>query len=283
MISPAIAPPLVETRDPVAQLLRDLVHDKTGAFFETDRLGSLMEKLQPLAGSYGCRTFLDYYYVLKYDDPNGIQLKRLLDAISVQETFFWRESDQLRALTDRVAPAWFKQTSKPLRIWSAACASGEEPYSIAIALREAGLSSHPIEILGSDASEAALAAARTAVYRERSFRTLSHALREKYFHKVEGGHRLTHDIVSKVQFRWANLMKLEDLTESAGAQVVFCRNVFIYFSPTSIQKVLSHMSNILPRGGYLFTGASESLFNVTRHFELNDLGGAFVYMRNSRP
>src|SRR5579871_1502855 len=146
------APSPIGIPDSVPRLLRDLVHDTTGIFFETDKVDLMLEKIEPRVRERGCRSFLDYFYILKYDADNGEEWRRLIEAFSVQETYFWREYDQIAALVDHIVPEWFKGSTKPLRIWSAACASGEEPYSIAMALKEAGWDHLPIEILASDAN-----------------------------------------------------------------------------------------------------------------------------------
>jgi chemotaxis protein methyltransferase CheR len=260
-------------------LLRDLVHERTGVFFETDRLDTMLEKLEPAAMERGCQSYLEYYYILKYDENAGIEWRRVMDAFSVQETYFWREVDQIRALVDHVVPQWFKQNTLPLRIWSAACATGEEPFSIAMALREAGWENHPIEILASDASEAALAKARAGVFRERSFRSLPVALREKYFQSRGELSILRPDILSRVTFQWANLVSLGEFPPVPSINVIFCRNVFIYFSASSIKQVIQSFAGKVPVGGHLFVGASESLLKLTHDFELQELGQSFVYLR----
>src|ERR1043165_7247090 len=148
----------------IPRLLRDLIHDRTGLFFEDSRLDILLEKLEPLARTLGFSSFLQYYYVLK-DNQHG-EWDRAWEALSVQETYFWREMSQISALIDVIIPDWVRKSTLPFRIWSAACATGEEPYTIAMALSEAGLGAAPIEITGSDASPAALKAARQGVYRQ---------------------------------------------------------------------------------------------------------------------
>ena len=171
----------ITAQPPIPKLLRDLVHERSGIYFDDDRLELMLEKLEPRAVALNCWSFLDYYYILKYDEKGSEEWRRVMDVFSVQETYFWRELDQIRVLVDKLVPAWFAKTSQPLRIWSAACATGEEPYSIAIALREAGWGDRPIQIFASDASDAALVKARAGLYRERSFRSLPEALKQKYF------------------------------------------------------------------------------------------------------
>jgi chemotaxis protein methyltransferase CheR len=264
----------------VPGLLRDLVHDRTGIYFEDTRLDALIEKLEPLARERGHRSFLDYYYALK--DNQSIEWEQAWEALSVQETYFWREISQIEALTEIIVPAWFQKHSAPatpFRIWCAACATGEEPYSIAIALAEAGLDRYPIEIVASDASALALKKAKAAVYRERSFRSLPPGLRLKYFRPVPDGFKLNGEMVSRIKFRSANLAESGDVAALARVNVIFCRNVFIYFSPHTIRQTVANMAAKMPAGGHLFVGAAESLLRMTADFELREIGKAFAYVR----
>lgn len=271
------APSPISAEEPVVRLLRDLVHERTGVYFDAHRLDAMLGKLEPRALATGCRSYLEYYYILKYDAQGATEWRRVMDAFSVQETYFWRETDQLRLLVEQIVPRWFAQTKRPLRIWSAACATGEEPYSIAIALREAGWGNKPIQILATDSSESALAKARSRIYRERAFRALPDTIRDRYFDPSDDGFRLRPQVGNAVTFRWANLMDLSE--DSTEADVIFCRNVFIYFSPAAITRVLASFAQRLPANAKLFVGASESLHNLTEDFAMEEIGGAFVYVR----
>jgi chemotaxis protein methyltransferase CheR len=278
-MSSATTPTSLGVPEPVPQLLRDLIHERTGMFFEPDRFDAMLEKLQGRATAHGCQSFLDYYYLLKYEDHNEEEWRRVMDAFSVQETYFWREFDQIRALVDVIVPAWFERKQAPLRIWSAACATGEEPYSIAMALQQAGFGAHPIEIVASDASEAALEKARAGIYRERSFRSLPADLRQKYFRPVPGGSEINREIAGRVKFHRANLVMPDEIARLANSSIVFCRNVFIYFSPTAISRVVTSFAARMPQESYLFVGASESLLKLTHDFDLTEIKQAFVYRR----
>jgi chemotaxis protein methyltransferase CheR len=261
----------------VARLLRDLIHDRTGIFFEDSRLAFLMEKLEPLAGRRGRRSFLDFYYALK-DNQSG-EWEQAWDVLSVPESYFWREMPQIEALTEIIIPAWFQKYSTPFRIWCAACASGEEPSSIAIAIAEAGWGSHPIEITASDANAAALKKAKAGFYRERAFRSLPPALQLKYFKPAPDGLRLNAEIISKIKYRQANLSESADVAALARVHVIFCRNVFIYFSPHAVRQTVANMAAKMPAGGHLFVGAAESLLRMTSDFDLKEIGKAFAYVR----
>ena len=272
----------LDVPDGVPLLLRDLIHERTGLYFESDRFELLLDKLRARALFHDCRSYLDYYYILKYEEKGQDEWLRVMDAFSVQETYFWREFSQIEALVQFVVPQWFLENRGPLRIWSAACATGEEPYSIVIALREAGLSGLPIEIMASDASEAALEKARIGIYRERSFRALPEELRQKYFTPVTDGWRIDREIAKRVTFRRANIVVPHEIADLAQSAVIFCRNVFIYFSPDSIRRTVATITEKMIGRGYLFVGASESLLKINQDVELQELGNAFVYVRKSR-
>lgn len=266
--------------DGVPLLLRDLIHDRTGLYFEVERTDILLDKLRHRALFHQCQSYLDYYYILKYEEKGPEEWLRVMDAFSVQETYFWRESSQLDALTQHIVPRWFNHHHVPLRIWSAACASGEEPYSIVMALLEAGLGHLPVEILASDASEAALDRARAGIFRERSFRVLSLPIRQKYFTPAGENWKLNPDVMRRVSFRRANLVTPSEIDDLAPSAVIFCRNVFIYFSPDSIRRTVSEFADRMIAPAHLFVGASESLLKITHDFELQEMGEAFAYTRH---
>ena len=261
-------------------LLRDIVHEHTGTYFDDDRIDTLLYKLEPLARERNCRSFLDYYYHLKLEGEAVGEWQRVMEALSVQETYFWREMDQIRALVDRVVPAWFAKHRQPLRIWSAACATGDEPFTIALALQEAGwFERAPIEIVASDASVTALEKARRGFYRERAFRSLPPALRDKYFQPVPQGWSIVPQLLIRVRFQRANLVVPSELAELARAQVIFCRNVFIYFSRDAIRHTVKCFAQAMPENGHLFVGTTESLLKLTTDFDLREIGQAFVYVK----
>jgi chemotaxis protein methyltransferase CheR len=263
----------------VPLLLSSLIHERTGIQFDPDRHDVLLDKLRPLVEANGCPSFLDFYYLLKYEQRGLTDWERVMDALAVPETYFWREFAHIEALTKYLVPEWFGRNILPLRIWSAACSTGEEPYSLAMALMEAGWASYPIEIRASDASPAALEKARRAVYRENSFRALPSALREKYFTRAPGGWALSPEVTRRVTFQRANLLAADEVDDLARSPVIFCRNVFIYFSPHAIRQTLATFAVRMPAQGHLFVGTSESLLRLTADFELRELGNAFVYAR----
>ncbi len=262
-------------------LLRDLIHERTGLFYENGKSDLLTDKLSPLVIERGFSSFLDYYYLLKYDDEADSEWKRVVNALSVQETFFWREVDQIRAVADVLVPQHFSvPRAVPLRIWSAACATGEEPISIAMALNENGWFDRArIEIHATDASSVAIERARRGLYRERAFRSLPAELREKYFTEENGVRRVAPELHSRIKWATANIMNESDVAQFATSPIIFCRNVFIYFSDDAIQKTVRQFAARMPEPGYLFTAASESLLRLTTTLQFQEIGGAFVYVK----
>jgi chemotaxis protein methyltransferase CheR len=264
-------------------LLRDLIHERTGLFYDNGRYDSLTDRLAPLILERGFRSFLDFYYLLKYDErESASEWRRVLNALSVPETYFWREVEQIQGLSRHILPELARAfPDRPLRIWSVPCATGEEPLTIAMVLNEDGWFNRlPIEIHASDASSVAIDKARAGRYRERSFRALPPELREKYF--VQNG--TDAQPVSSLRDRvtsWSvvNLKAQDEIAAQAGAPVIFCRNAFIYFSPQSVKSVVDAFAAAMPSPGYLFVGASESLLNVTDRFMLEDVNRAFVYVK----
>jgi chemotaxis protein methyltransferase CheR len=263
----------------IQPLIRDLIHERTGIYFEPARYDVLVEKLESLAVERDCYSLLDYYYLLKYEE-NGVEdWARVMDALSVQETYFWREMSQVRFLVDTFVPEWFAKNSTPLQIWSAASATGEEAYSIVISLLEAGWGEHPIQIIASDGSPSAIAKSKQASFREKSFRCFPPHLKQKYFTHVGNEWKLDPAVARRVTFVRANLLAAEEISSLARSPVIFCRNVFIYFSPHAIRQTVAIFASRMPAGGHLFVGASESLLKLTADFDLREKGDAFVYVR----
>ena len=264
------------------QLLRELIHERTGIFFDADRTELLAERVAPLVVERGFRSFLDLYYLLKYDETAAVAVwRQMMDALSVPETYFWREVDQIRAIVCHVVPELARRGDGPIRIWSAPCASGEEPLTIAMALDQAGWFDRvPIEIFGSDGSPAAIAKAKAGRYRPRAMRALPAALSEQYF-DADGGTFVPRAELSRRITSWSvvNLMVPEEIAVYARAPVVFCRTAFIYFSPQAIKRVVAQFAALMPAPGYLCVGASESLLNVTSAFSLEEIDRAFVYVK----
>lgn len=275
-------PALYALTDVQFALLRDLILERTGMHFDESKRGILVDKLSELIASNGMTSFLDYYYLLRYDDNAEAHWDALMNRLSVPETFFWRQSEQILSLSQVVAPAHFgEHREAPMRIWSAACCTGEEPLSIAIALAEVGLlDASRVEIRATDGSPAMVERARKGRYGARSFRQLPEDLRDRYFERDGDYYRPIERIRNAVTYDVVNLARPEQVAPYASADVIFCRNVFIYFSDTAIKGVVECFAQHMPRDGCVFLGAAESLTRLDVELQLAEIGGAFAYVKD---
>jgi chemotaxis protein methyltransferase CheR len=264
----------------VTTLLMDLIHDHLGLHYlprDADQVG---DRLAPLVVGRGLASFMDYYYILKYT-PEPADWLNVMDALAVQETYLWREIDQLRAVVDHLVPGLVAaHRGQPLRIWCGACASGEEPLTIAMLLEEAGwFHRAPIELIATDASPVAITRARKGDYTQRSFRNLPAWLKDKYFVPQNNYWTVIPELHRRVSYDLVNLVAEDQVSRYAPASVILCRNVFIYFSDRSIQRTLGMFERAMPSPGYLCVGVSESLLRRTSVFDLQEIGGAFIYVK----
>lgn len=279
----SLAQPIALPDGPFA-LLRDLIVQRTGVLFDDVKRTLLADKLTALVIENGFSSFLDYYYLLRYDPGADAHWAQLLDRLAVPETYFWRQPEQFVSLAEIVAPTHAAtHPGQPLRIWSAACCTGEEPVSIAMALAEAGLlEGGRVEIRGSDASALMIQRARSASYGERSFRQLPLAMRDRWFEPHGDRWRPVERIRNAITYDVANLARPAEITVRANVDVIFCRNVFIYFSDDAIRRAVQTFADNIAADGYLFLGAAESLTRLGVDFELAEVGGAFAYVRTGR-
>ena len=265
-------------------LIQHLINERIGMWFDNGKSDLLIDKLSPLVIERGFTSYLDYYYLLKYDAAARSEWQNVMNALSVQETYLWREFDQVRALVQTLVPQWqASHQGSTLRIWSAACATGEEPLTLAIALNEAGwFQRASIEIVASDASSKAIDRATQGVYRQRAFRNFPQPLQDRYFTREGSDWRVRSDIHSRIKWGVANLMEEDQIAERASSDFIFCRNVFIYFSENAIRRAVRSFARFIRPPGYLFVGAAESLLRVTTDFTLTEVDDAFVYVKRER-
>jgi chemotaxis protein methyltransferase CheR len=265
------------------KMLAGLIHQRLGLHYDSDRIDMLSEKINTLveAGNYG--SILDYYYFLKYDNRCAAEWQRLQSVLAVSETYFWREYDQVQAAVQILIPEFLRERpGQPVRIWHAGCASGEEAYSMAISLDQAGLLDRDkVSIIATDFNQVTLAQARSGEYRQRAFRSLPEEIQNRYFQpSAPGLYQLDERIRGQVNFIYLNLFDETAMQMMFGYDIIFCRNVFIYFSKEGIRRVLGMLYQALNPKGYLMVAAAESLLRITRQFELIEVGNAFVYQKN---
>lgn len=272
----------LELPDDVFRMLRDGIYQRSGMFFADSSKYLLQRRLSPRARELNFQSFQKYLYFLQYDPRSGSEFDRIFDLITTNETYFFREPAQLSAFTEEIVPEILsRRPGRKIRIWSAGCSSGEEPYTIAMLLAEKDYFSRTsFEIFGSDLNQAVLARARKGVYRESAFRATPIELRERYFTKEEDGTwRVADSIRNRVSFGRLNLYDESRVALLGQLDVIFCRNVIIYFDETSKRVVITNFHKRLIDGGYLLLGHSESLISLSTQFHLKHLKHDMVYQK----
>ncbi len=252
-------------------LLARLVQRLCGVVLDSSKGYLIESRLSHLATKYGCNNFREFSQKVEFGSDPRLR-SELIDAITTQETLFYRDGSPFQALQFRVIPDLIDLKSKTafprrLRVWSAACSTGQEPYSIAMVLAEVlpNFRQWDVQILATDISEAALAQAAAGRYgRMEVQRGLPTDLLSKHFVADGAGWRVRDELKRIVQFSQRNL--LEPFTSLGPFDVIFCRNVAIYFSPAVRRSLFLRLSDRLTTEGYLFVGSSESLTDVGPQF-----------------
>lgn len=261
---------------------RDFIHTASGIYMEDLKQDSLRISLVARATRLGLSSFDDYLAVLERDER---ELNELLNLVTINETSFFRFPQQFDALRTRVLPeimAGKPDTNKTIRIWSAGCSTGEEPYSIAMTLIDAGVISlgWRVQILGTDVSTRALSVAKKGEYPKRSMLNVPYEVISRHFEPVPNGYVIAPHVRSLVEFGYHNLIREPyPLALMGNWDIIFCRNVTIYFKLESTKRVVANFYNSLNEGGYLFIGHSETLSQINDEFEAVEIGGVFLYRK----
>lgn len=266
--------------------LRQLLSRAAGLVFDDSRHQSMSYSVAERVRESGARDVPAYLAML--DDP--AEQQRLLDEVTIQETHFFRNPPQVRALRTHVLPellAHAERNGRRLRIWSAGCSTGEEPYSVAMILRELLPSTEgwDIKVVATDISKRALEAAEKGRYGARAVQMATPNQLARFFRPVAGGgHEVRPEVRELVEFRHHNLVtEPVPFPSNERVDLVLCRNVTIYFGRDTTRELMQRLHQCLRDGGYLFLGHSETLWQVSEQFHLVSLGvgeaAAFVYRR----
>ncbi|GAB6183162.1 CheR family methyltransferase [Thermodesulfovibrio hydrogeniphilus] len=269
--------------DDVFRQLRDFIYEKTGIYVPDNKKYFLENRLSRIIKERNFRNYEDYLNYLKFS-ATKTDIARLFDAVTTNETFFFREPQQFDVLANHLIPQILKENAqmgrKDIKIWSAACSTGEEPYTIAmILLEKPELSLIKKEIYASDISESVLMSARKGIYGSYAVRNIPPVYMAKYFKDSGGLYVLSEQVKSMVKFMNINLIDEKEVRQLKGIDVVFCRNVLIYFDDKAKKKAVSLIYDILRPKGYLFVGTSESLHNITRAFRPVVINKVIVYQK----
>jgi len=273
---------LAEVTDEEVRRLCEFVYRKTGMMFAEEKRYYINRRLAERMAATESTSFPVYFATLRADSDNEIE--HLINSFTVNETYFYREDHQFRCLTSTllevIAPK--KKAGEPVRIWSVPCSTGEEPYSIAIWLLENWdkVDRYEIEIVGSDIDTTALRAAEKGNYGERSLIRLSKDLITRYFTKLDDGrYRILPELTSTIQFTRANIVDSAQTGVHQNFDVIFCRNILMYFDDTSRRLAAENLYESLRSGGFMCLGHTESMSRITSLFDVCRFSDAVVYRR----
>jgi chemotaxis protein methyltransferase CheR len=287
-IARAVARPDAEDlRDPAYLKIRDVIYQISGIYFPEEKLYLLAARCARRMSAVKVNTPGEYLEQLTVRGSREAELRLLLNEITIGETYMFRSTPQLDALRNvilpQILPAKTALGFKRLRLWSAGCSTGEEPYTLAMFLLEESaklLAGWTFDILATDLNDNSLTAAKAGIYGEYALRSTSETLRTKYFKPYDDKRLQAGDqLKSIVRFDRVNLNDDSKMTFLKGMDLIFCCNVLIYFDLASKRKVMQHFySNLLP-GGYLFLGHAESLYQVDDRFRLVHFPGSIGYWK----
>ncbi len=249
------------------RLLRDIIRERFGLYYDDQKQFLLLSRLQTRLVKRSMTSYADYVKFLRFGADREAEFRDLASVLSNNETYFFRERAQVKALCGNLLTE-LQAHSPRLRVWSAACSSGEEPYSLAMSLLETGrIAESSIAIKATDISPRVLDLCERGFYRALSFRATEPAMVQKYFTVSGDGFVISDRVKRLVEFGTLNLMDDRKVASFGPFDAIFCRNVLIYFDKPTQKRVVESFARALRPGGYLFLGHAESLFALTDAFE----------------
>ncbi|HMK42765.1 MAG TPA: CheR family methyltransferase [Dissulfurispiraceae bacterium] len=269
--------------DDVFKQMRDFIYEQSGIFIPDNKKYFLENRLGRRVQEKNFKAYDEYLYLVRYGNDKA-ELTKLFDLVTTNETFFFREPQQFDVLCGDLLKKVIEENTKSgrrdIKVWSAASSTGEEPYTISMLFMERPeLASFRKEIIASDISESVLASAKNAVYGSYAVRNVPPAFMGKYFAPSDQNFKLAESVKSNVRFMKVNLVNDKDVRAIRSVDIIFCRNVLIYFDEKAKQKALALMYDALRPGGSLIVGTSESLHNITRAFRPVVINRVVIYQK----
>jgi chemotaxis protein methyltransferase CheR len=266
--------------------IRDEVYRQLGLYFEDSKVYFIQKRLEKRMEILGVKSFADYAFMLRYGDKNCQEMQALANLVTTNETYMFREFEQLQGFADHCLPMVLKPleaaNDRRLRIWSAGCSSGEEPYTLAMILKEVmhDCDRWDIRIRATDIDQVRLDMARRAVYDDRSVKEVPPEYFDRHLTRLPTGYFGVKPATAKlVEIEHLNLSDRLAMRGMRQFDFIFCRNVLIYFDDTSRKAVVDHFYNALKPGGFIFLGHSESIGRISTAFKLLRVGQHLVYRK----
>ena len=266
--------------------IRALIYKETGMFIEANKDYLIKARLENRMTAICSESFQEYYHNLLFGATN--EIGNFIEAMTINETYFFRDYPQLQGFADIVLPDYLEEKSRigsrSLRIWSAACSNGCEPYTLAIILQEVidNFNEWDVRIDANDIDRKVLQHARIGLYDEREVKDIPSAYKSKYFTETSNGWKIRPTAARYVNFEHMNLIDNMSMRKKRDYDFILCRNVLIYFDDDSRRKVVNMFYDALAPGGYLFLGSSESVGRISAAFTLERRSGFLSYRKPAR-
>ncbi len=262
----------------------EFVYRKSGISLKQDNhYEKLAKHVDARSAVLGFDNFRKYFFKLRFDDKEGEEFQELMNGITVNETYFFREKDQFEVLVNSILPELHKRlpASKPIRILSSPCSTGEEPYSIVLHIVEEGriVEQRDIEVVGIDIDSTAIKKAQIAKYNDRSVHAIPKPILSKWFDKKNLGYEIGEDLQGSVDFQVANIFDKVQMRKLGKFDVIFSRNMLIYFDDASRKEVAMTFYDMLNPGGYVLLGHAEYMSRIVSVFNAKKIDNTLIYQK----
>ncbi|MCX6052061.1 MAG: protein-glutamate O-methyltransferase CheR [Campylobacterales bacterium] len=264
--------------------ISEFVYRKSGIFLEQEKhFEKLAKFIDSRSRALGFDSFRKYFFKLRFEDKNGDELQELMNAITVNETYFFREKEQFEVLVNTILPELHKTlpASRPIRILSSPCSTGEEPYSIILHIVEEGkvVEQRDIEVVGIDIDSTVIQKAKIAKYNDRSVHAIPKNILSKWFDKKNLGYELGKDLQGSVDFQVVNVFDKSQMRKLGKFDVIFSRNMLIYFDDASRKEVAMTFYDMLNPGGYVLLGHAEYMSRIVSVFRARKIENTLIYQK----
>jgi len=262
----------------------EFIYRKSGIYLEADKhYDKLAKYIDKRSKELNLDNFRKYFFKLRFEDKDGLEFQELMNAITVNETYFFREKDQFEVLVNKILPELHERlpASKPLRILSSPCSTGEEPYSMILHIVEEGnvVEQRDIEVVGIDIDSTVIKKAQIGKYTDRSIHAIPKPILNKWFNKKALGYELGEDLQGSVDFQVANIFDKAAMRKLGKFDVIFSRNMLIYFDDASRKEVAMTFYDMLNPGGYVLLGHAEYMSRIVSVFNAKKIDNTLIYQK----
>ena len=264
--------------------ISEFIYRKSGIYLEEDKhYEKLAKYVDTRSAKLNLENFRKYFFKLRFEDKDGEEFQELMNGVTVNETYFYREKDQFEVLANKILPELHKKlpASKTIRILSSPCSTGEEPYSMILHIVEEGniVEERDIEVVGIDIDSTVIEKAKAAKYTERSVHAIPKKVLSKWFNKNRTNYELCEDLHGSVDFKVANVFDKTQMRSLGKFDIIFSRNMLIYFDDASRKEVAMTFYDLLNPGGYVLLGHAEYMSRIVSVFKAKKIDNTLIYQK----